>query len=153
MGWRNRCKYLFDHCSLCTTFYEKEMNYTLPLSLIGLSVACYSISQLQQQRKLKGQKGDASFWGEDSWRRKYTKSYVFLPPDNWYYRMFNIQLRERFPLSATFLVSLTDGYHLTQSLSFLTLSLGISLLANVNFFLIWISILFIHATVYRLLQR
>jgi hypothetical protein len=99
---------------------------------IGLSVACYSVSQLLNHGKFKWSKKGFGFWDFDSDKRKYMS---------------------KIPFAKTFLVSLTDGYHASQSLSFITLSLGISLLANVNFFLIWGGVLLTHATIYRLLQR
>ena len=73
----------------------------LSISAFALAVALYAISQLQQQSKLRGQKGDASFWGEKSWRRKYKWQDPILK-------------KEAFPLSSTALVWLTDGYHLMQ---------------------------------------
>lgn len=62
---------------------------------------------------------DGSFWGKDSWVRKYTTSsfehVVFdLAPDTWYYRLFKISHKERWPGSATIFVWLTDGFHLMQ---------------------------------------
>ena len=125
----------------------------IPFILIGLSIACYSVSQLAQHSKLRwGFNNPDSFFHPGSWRRKY-KMPLEPAPNNFYYRFFKLVHKERWPTSATLTVNLTDFYHASQSLSFLTLSLGISLLANVNFFVVWIPVLLIHFTTYRLLQR
>src|SRR5688500_8468213 len=111
----------------------------LALSLLGIAIAAYSISQLAQHSKfVLSRKNHLGFWGVDSWRRKYKSrigkdvprgSFDFIDaPDNWYYKLFNIPYHEKFPLYATFLVSLTDGYHLCQSISFLSFAGAFSLL-------------------------
>lgn len=84
---------------------------------ILLAVACvaYTLSQLQQHGKLS--LIDEGFWGVRSWVRKYATirdPLSDLAPRTWYYRFFKISYKERFPLSATLLVCLTDGYHLMQ---------------------------------------
>lgn len=78
---------------------------------------------------------EIGFWGQQSWVRKYKPKYkipgstdmgIFITaPSNWYYRIFNIDYKERFPLSATLLVVFTDGFHLLQfvMISCLTISL------------------------------
>jgi hypothetical protein len=124
----------------------------LPLSLICLSVAFYSVKELCAHGKIRFSKKDTDFWGTKSYLRKYN-DVLGWPEYNWYYDLFKITYKERWPTSATFTVAFTDAMHLFQSLHFITLSLGISLLANVNFFLVWGGVLLIHATVYRLLQR
>ncbi len=84
-----------------------------------LAVVCYTIAELWQQGKLIWMNPlyPYRFWGERSDRRKY-KDYLFSAiypaPDNWYYNFFEIKYKEKFPLSATALVALTDGYHLMQ---------------------------------------
>lgn len=87
------------------------------------AVCCYSIKELQAHGKLKWSKDYNGFWGQDSSNRKYKKDWskdplgydVFKAPNTWYYRFFKIKYKERFPLSATLLVSLTDGSHLMQT--------------------------------------
>lgn len=88
----------------------------LSLITFSLAVFCYAIKELQSHGKLKwtNRNKPKDFWGEESWTRKYSKTDVFNSPDNWYYRFFKISVKERFPLSATLLVFLTDGYHLAQ---------------------------------------
>lgn len=60
------------------------------------------------------------FWGSQSWKRKYRLTqfgqpeYIERRHRNLYYKTFRLQYRERFPLSATALVWLTDGYHFLQ---------------------------------------
>ena len=79
------------------------------MSLIAFIIAavCYTVSQLQMHGKL----ATVGFWSVHSWKHKYGMGAA---PKNWYYRLFKIKYKERFPLSATLLVSLTDGYHLMQ---------------------------------------
>src|SRR5688572_13398486 len=94
----------------------------LSLLLLTHAIAAYTISQLLQHGKFIS---DSTFWGASSWKRKYKVKWLrskdgslpdfgqFVPaPNTWYYRFFKIIYKERFPLSATFLVSITDGYHL-----------------------------------------
>ena len=136
----------------------------LALILLALSIACYSVSQLQQHGKLHWQSLSKmySFWGEWSDLRKYKRDHDptgvvhylrVVAPDNWYYRFFKIKYKERFPLSATFLVSITDSYHALQSLSFLSMAGSIYLFSGINFFAIWLGILFINFIIYKLLSK
>lgn len=66
-----------------------------------------------------------SFFGSHSWLLKYKPDksvlafgeYRPLPPlKNWYYRLFDIEYRERFLFSTTALVWMTDGFHLFNML-------------------------------------
>jgi hypothetical protein len=107
----------------------------LPFILLTISFAAYFVSQLQIFGKLKTHA--LSFWGEDSWERKY--SAIKDAPDTWYYRFFKIKYKERFPGSATIFVALTDGYHLMQFISHLSLITAFALL-TANFWLYFISI-------------
>lgn len=89
-----------------------------------------------------------SFFGSDSWRRKYKRHkqsndfiYLTLPaPEKglagWYYRFFRIKYKERFPLSATVLVFLTDGYHLVQFVMIKAIIIAASRNA-IDFFVLW----------------
>jgi len=130
----------------------------LALSLLAVSIACYSVRELQSHGKLRWQDDDQGFWGNNSWLRKY-KSYesngvdLVDAPDNWYYRFFKIKYKERFPLSATFLVSFTDGYHTMQSASFVSLAGCVSLLSGIPFYLVWPGIIFVHFLTYKLLSK
>lgn len=84
----------------------------------ALGVFCFSVKELQAHGKLKWVKDGHPFWDQDSWERKYAsddEGHILPAPDNWYYRFFKIKYKERFPLSATLLVSLTDGAHLMQT--------------------------------------
>lgn len=74
------------------------------LLLFSLSVVCYIVSQLQQQGKLIWMDEDKpdSFWGEDSHLRKYKNVGAVVRDE------------PAFFASTTFLVFLTDGYHLMQ---------------------------------------
>jgi hypothetical protein len=99
----------------------------MSLILFALAVVCYCISQLQQHGKLRWMDNEYGFWGERSYERKYRQDWKFIPLENWYYRFFKIKRREAFPLSATLLVSFTDGYHLMQLLFKLFLCASIAL--------------------------
>ena len=131
----------------------------IALLLLTLSIACYSVRELQSHGKLRWMdllEMKRGFWDDDSYLRKYKltpESTVIKAPDTWYYRFFKIKYKERFPLSATFLVSITDSYHLLQSLSFLSMAGAIYLFSGINFFIIWGLILLVHFTVYRLLSK
>lgn len=126
------------------------------------AIAAYSISQLAQHGKLKS-KDIRGFWGQWSSDRKYDlwkRSGIMIDkvqaPKNWYYRFFKIKYKERFPLSATALVFLTDGYHMCQFLMFLFLSLSITFAIGFDWYLlagVWTGIHFVHAGFYKLLQR
>lgn len=95
---------------------------------LALSVAAYSISQLQQHGHLRWRTNSWSFWGEDSWQNKYKRhdhTFIMVTNQNWYYRLFDIPYIEKFPLSATALVYLTDGYHFMQFCFKILLAIGI----------------------------
>jgi len=126
-----------------------------------LSIVAYGISQLQQHGKLRWTKSYNGFWGEESDKRKYKKDLskdplgydLFRAPDNWYYRFFKIKYKERFPLSSTFLVAFTDGYHHMQFWMFIFLSIGISLSIQVPFYYVWPGVLLINWLTRRLLSK
>lgn len=76
-----------------------------------ISIALYSLKDIQQFWGLKWSKKGTDFWGSSSWLRKY-KGY----------------LKSNGPAffgSTTFLVFLTDGVHLFQFLFKIFLTLGI----------------------------
>jgi hypothetical protein len=134
----------------------------ISLSLLLLGIACYSIKELALHGKLRWSGKHTSFWGNNSWMRKYNYKgdmYRDLPPDNWYYRTFSIDYKERFPLSATALVFLTDGMHLAQFffLLFLSLSVSIPLELGWNEFLEWALVWslshLVHFFTYWILQK
>jgi hypothetical protein len=138
------------------------INMILSLALLGIGITAYSISQLQQHEKLRWMNNVYGFWGERSWTRKYvwlkdpisnTEPMFVAVPNNWYYRLFKLPYKERFPLSATFLVNFTDGYHMCQSISFLSFAGAFSLSTGIGFLYVWGGILICHFTTYRLLQR
>ena len=128
----------------------------LSLVLLGIGIAAYSISQLALHGKLRWMTNTDNFWGHDGYIRKYKLKYggqLELAPDNWYYRFFKIKYKERFPLSATFLVNFTDGYHMCQSISLICLSASFSIAMSLNFFVVWGGVLLVHFVTYMTLQR
>jgi hypothetical protein len=127
-----------------------------------LSVICYGVSQLVQHGQFRWMTNDDGFWGHDSYIRKYklVKGARLSPGVGWYYKFFKIKYKERFPLSATFLVLATDGYHLCQSLFFFFLSLGIYLTGiNIfdywlwDFLTVWFGVLFVHWLTRQILSK
>jgi hypothetical protein len=100
---------------------------TTIISLLLLSTAAwaYCISQLWCFGKLRWG-ADNNFWGSNSWERKWewqgslihrgnqTERVFTKAPKTWYYKLFNLKYKERFPGSATAFVALTDGYHASQ---------------------------------------
>lgn len=127
---------------------------------LALAVSCRAITELALHGKLRWSGKHTSFWGNNSWMRKYNfkgDMYNDLPPNNWYYRFFNIDYKERFPLSATLLVFVTDGMHLCQALFFLLLSLSFSIALELQnwkqYLLVYIGIHVAHFVTYRVLQK
>lgn len=127
----------------------------LSLLSFAIGIAAYTVSQLQQHGKLKWTTEGVSFWGKSSDLKKYKWDFVPVDaPNNWYYRFFKIKYKERFPLSATALVFLTDGYHFCQFLFLLFISLSVVPLLNWTYGIaFWILAHIIHWAVYRFLQR
>lgn len=127
------------------------MNLFISNILIILAAICYAIISLYNfQDRPKGVKETEafSFWGRDSWVRKYKRPKGFSPistelihaPDNWYYKFFKIRYREAFPGSATAFVMFTDGYHLTQWFFIKLIIIAIVIhtgLPVLNFFILW----------------
>lgn len=112
--------------------------------LIAIAAACWALmSHYTFHNRVKD---PYSFWGEESWKRKYKREgmnattndpyRLYAAPDTWYYRFFKINYRERFPLSATVLVFLTDGYHLVQWVGVKCLCIAIA--SDIKeFFILW----------------
>lgn len=128
------------------------------LTLI-IAVGCMAIAWLANHGKLKwsdANKQISSFWGSQSWRRKYKMDdeYNFFPaPTTYYYKLFNLKYKERFPLSATFLVFTTDGMHLMQFCYHIFLALSLWLFSGVSFWWFWPLIVVAHAAFYRLFSK
>lgn len=115
----------------------------ISFACFAAGVFFYTIKELQSFGKLKWQKGDDSFWGENSHYRKYANP-LDAPKDNWYYRFFKIGYKERSPGSATIFVMFTDGAHLCQTLfkllfciSIVTYSMDFSWWMALVYFVIW----------------
>ena len=136
----------------------------IALSIIFLiaSIGCYSLKELHAHSKLKWSKGDDSFWGEESYWRKYANP-MDAPLENWYYKFFKIKSKERWPTSATFTVMFTDGMHLMQFLHHLLLAISLGLLFEIKIFdfngnvqamvLVWLIIKGTHGATYKFLSR
>lgn len=117
-----------------------------------LAAACYGVcSHLLFHNVDKTPYEKFSFWGSQSWKRKYKRAAIGKPateynlyaaPDNAYYKFFNIKYREAFPWSATALVFITDGYHFMQWWMIKFLMLAVTMSSGhfdwVLFMLLWI---------------
>lgn len=137
----------------------------ISLICFGLAIASYTCSQLVTHNKfILSKKSHLGFFGLDSWRRKYKSrmgkdvprgSFDFIDaPSTWYYNLFKIKYKEKFPLSATLLVWTTDFYHLSQFLFLLFISLSVVPLLGWTYGIaFWILAHVIHFTLYRTLQR
>ena len=73
----------------------------MSLILFALAVIFYTLSQKRV------------FAESDEWKNKY-KQPLQPAPKTWYYKLTGLKYKERFPLSGSILVSLTDLYHLYQ---------------------------------------
>lgn len=105
------------------------------ITLLVLIAFCYAIVSLAYAGKLGDDRKPYGFWGAMSYMRKYRlvgfMSTVYPPTKGlygWYHKFFKIKYKERFPLSATALVSFTDGLHTVQwfMLKFLYLLIAVN---------------------------
>lgn len=88
--------------------------------LFTLGIIMYSVKELYSFNKLKWSKDGASFWGFDSYIRKYKIKKgreLIEAQDNWYTRLFKITKKERWFTSTNFTVAFTDGFHMSQALA------------------------------------
>ncbi len=117
------------------------------LGIVSLAIR-ESLQDFRHSKTLWSKLDPYSFFGISSWVRKYKRKqeadvpelyFQVEAPNTWYYRFFKIQYKERFPLSATALVFLTDGFHLMQwlAINFLTLAIAFSL-GDVIISFIWL---------------
>jgi hypothetical protein len=96
-----------------------------------LGVSCLAIRESLQSfrhdKTLWSKLNPIHFFGERSDLRKYKHYGLVKSPNTWYYRTFKIEHKERFPLSATALVFLTDGFHLMlfMAINFFTLAIEV----------------------------
>jgi len=128
------------------------------LSLLALSIACYSVSQLLQHGKFKWMSKDRlGFWGEDMDERKYKdfrNDGRLIAPKNFYYKhIARVPYVERWFTSTNVTVMFTDSYHLLQHLSFVLMACAFSLKSGVNFLIPLGVILGTHFAVYFLTQK
>jgi hypothetical protein len=110
------------------------MTTIISLLLLSTAAVAYCISQLQIQGKLKWSNDNhyvkSFFWSQESWSRKYEvleDQSIVKAPNTYYYKLFNLKYKERFPGSATVFVALTDGYHLCQAIFLLCVSASIAI--------------------------
>lgn len=91
----------------------------ISILLFVAAVIFYTLSQLVMHSKIRW----TGRYFSNSGLNKYGDGY---PLDNWYYRLFKIPHRERFPGSATIFVTFTDFYHLSQAFFKIFLCLAIA---------------------------
>lgn len=89
----------------------------MSIALFVIAVILFSCKELAAHGKFNDK--PTGFWGSESWKRKYqwNADYVLVLNDghqNWYEKLFKIKYKEKFFLSSTLLVSLTDGQHFCQ---------------------------------------
>lgn len=102
------------------------MTTIISLLLLYTAAVAYAISQASQH----GRFGDGEgFWGKNSDKRKY-KQPLQPAPNNWYYSVNVLKYHERFPLSGSLLISLTDSYHFFQMLAVALICLSLAILTN-----------------------
>lgn len=110
-----------------------KINMIISFSALVLACACYAINQLWYQYRLRWSKpfGRGLFDGM-SWLRKYAYTVdkkgspsPAIAPNNWYYKIFKIKYKEKFPGSATIFVLFTDGMHFTQHFYIILLVISI----------------------------
>lgn len=92
-----------------------------------------------------------SFWGRKSWMRKYKleNGKLVKAPNNKYYSYFNVKYKEKFPLSTTALVFVTDGAHLMQ---FLATTIGLfAIVVASTLCLSWSYLLIVEFVVLRII--
>jgi len=132
----------------------------LAFILLALSNICYVISQLNLHGKLRwsNQKKPYNFFGEKSHIRKYKwhdgdPEVRIRAPKNLYYKLIGSDYVEKWFTSTWLTVNFTDVYHLTQSMSYIFLSLGVSILSGVSFIWIWPGLLIVNFLSYKILER
>jgi hypothetical protein len=109
------------------------MTTIINLLLLSTAAVAYCISQLQIQGKLSWSirnEDVVHFWDQSSWSRKYAvnaSGSLTKAPTGYYYKLFNLKYKERFPGSATVFVALTDGYHMMQMVFLLCISAAIAI--------------------------
>ena len=99
-----------------------------------LAISCYSCAQLLNHGKFKYSKPGTGFWDHDSDKRKYNKLSIY----------------------KTFMVFLSDGYHLMQWLFFNSLSLSITFAIGFDWWLLlgtWSLIHITHWAIYNTLKK
>jgi hypothetical protein len=111
----------------------------LSLLLLLFTIGCYAVSQLHLHKKGKWQKPGTGFFSEDSDKNKY--------------RNADLRQGERWPTSTNFTVAFTDLYHASQSVMFILLSLAFAIALSINFFLVWLPLLFIHFLYRKFLSK
>lgn len=90
------------------------MYNVIGILLYVVGVAIYAkLSQYEFYRSMFDP-AKPTFFSNNSWKRKYRDPMTPILKQNWYERLFGIQFKERFFLSSTLLVWLTDGFHLLQ---------------------------------------
>jgi hypothetical protein len=84
----------------------------IPAALYLIAAACTGLDNWELFRN--------GYAAKQDWRNKYAKDSqgALIPaPDRLYYHLFSLTYKERFPLSATALVALTDRWHLYKTAS------------------------------------
>lgn len=134
------------HNYIFLPYFVKSSPFFVALSL-AISIACLilaaafkALAESCAHGKNRWSEHPTDFFGHLSWKRKwkyitYTETaggkkhpLSLMPaPTTYYYKLFNLKYKERFPGSATIFVALSDGYHAAFSMmtSFIVLAVAI----------------------------
>lgn len=116
------------------------------LVLAGITKAFMDLSS-ESNLPFKGSYFSKGISWKNKWKLKDSKLILAIKGDNWWYLgIIKPKYKEKFPFSSTILVSLTDFWHLSQSLFLKFLVLGVYLFQpiynpQVDFIIVFCSIL------------
>jgi hypothetical protein len=135
---------------------DLQTNLLYSFALVVLAGTCWGFTSRHLFHSVSRNENPTGFFGKESWLRKYKLDHIDRPikaKRTFYTRLFNVKYKERFPLSSTLLVFLTDYYHAGQFLTIKALTLALALQTN-NWLLTFIaaSVLYhigFHLTYYK----
>lgn len=111
---------------ILTTLSDPSLYFAL-LATISFAVMWMNSKTFHQKGIFKDC-NPLGFFGSHQDKRKYKHDSMDFPvpaPDNWYYRFYDLKHKERFPLSSTALVFLTDAFHFFQWLAWHFVALAV----------------------------
>lgn len=118
----------------------------ITLLALLLAAVCYAVKEtidMKYEKSIWAETDANSFFGVDQWKRKYRVKHhngeMINAPRTWYYRYFNLKYKERFFLSGTLLVFVTDAFHFSQwmMMNFIALAVGTAMAEEIPMILWW----------------